>query len=202
MSNYHPFNPEPNNNGKISNRISIPTSQRDDQCYVETRTNTNRNFSDYNVTNYRNQWKCGQKQFNTFNPIYNNQGIRNGNGLDCYVDTSSALLHSQLLSKPVDKLQEMVNEERYYDYFPKTSGMQNITSQGICKKSFVSNQCDILTSTTAAPNPQKGYNPLFDRIGSNTRNFSRRNEVYYKKMKAPLNVMQNIGSHGRYTKLN
>lgn len=187
----------------ISPYIYKQGNQRSDPCYVKTRVNDSRQIANYNLTNYRNQWKCNQKAFNTFNPIYNQQGIHNGTGLDCpqNVRASSDLLHSQLVTKPLDKLQEEINEERYYDYLPKKSGMYNITKGGICDVSFNTNSCNILTSTTVGPNPQRGYNPIFDRVGINTRDFRRKNEYWYKKQKHALNIENTMGSHGRFTKM-
>ena len=163
-----------------------------DPCYARQRTLQNKNESDYKVTNHRDH-QCRKKipDFNTFHYLYDNIGVNDGFVGRCTVEQdNNNLRFGNLTPKPIDRLAESVPFELNYDYV-------NINTKPVTSVDFE-------VSTSLSVKPQKGYNPIFNREGIDTRNYKRKTERYYKfstlqgyKQK----YVKTLGSSGRFTAL-
>lgn len=173
---------------------SIPVLEQssliNDQCYLRQRVLQNKNESNYKVTNHRDH-KCFKKvkDFTTFHWLYNNLGVDDGHVGNCTVEQdNNNLRFGNLTPKPSDRLAESVPVEWKFDYVH------------INTKPITSVHHEV--STTLSVNPQKGYNPIFNREGIDTRNYKRKNERYYK-YSTPAGYhkkyIQTLGSAGRFS---
>ena len=176
---------------------------RNDQCYKLLHMTDNKKKSDYLVTNYRNN-NCKDKFHNTpFSgemSVYNGLGVSNGYVGGCNIIADDNVTRPLIHSKPEDKLQERVTQDRYFIPLPPTQGnVYNIQDNGICNFDTHTNKCGFLTSTTVSSNPQGGYNPVMDRYGVNSRNYNRKDDNHYKFSKV-TDFEKFVGPHGRYTK--
>jgi len=140
-----------------------------DPCYLNTFVKTNKEFSDYNVTNYRGHYKNCDKDFNTSQEVYYRTAISDGHLGACNIDTDSKVTRGTFWSRPVDKLNEQVTSERHMLYLPN--------------KDRHANDNDFLTSTTQSFKPQSQFDPSFDRGGKFTHDYVRRTDQYYRKCK-------------------
>ncbi len=163
-----------------------------DQCYLRQRTLQNKNESDYRVTNHRDH-QCRKKipDFNTFHYLYDHLGVNDGFVGKCTVEQdNNNLRYGNLTPKPIDRLAESVPIELNYDYV-------NIDTVPVTNVRFE-------VSTSLSVKPQKGYNPIFDRQGIDTRHFRRKNERYYKFTtleEYKKKYAKTLGSHGRFSAL-
>lgn len=176
---------------------------RNDQCYKLLHMTDNKTKSDYIITNYRNN-ECKDPfhrgPFSEDMAVYNGLGVSNGYVGGCNILADDDVTRPLIHSKPEDKLQERVTQDRYMIPLPGPQGpVYNIQENGLCSFEIPSNQCGFLTSTTVSSNPQMGYNPVMDRYGINSRNYGRKDDNYYKTAKI-TDFEKYLGPHGRYTK--
>lgn len=154
-------------NDEIYKNTNLPT----DPDFIKTDVAENKQYGDYSVKNYRKaQYTKNPNYVSKVNhTFYDRLGIHDGKGAGRNVDADDMLTRGELTNKPADRLQEKVNEIRYYDYMP------------VERKNFINNE--FLVSTTLSIEPQKGYNPSFEIYGRSTTHFNRKSEQYYKNYK-------------------
>lgn len=175
-----------------------------DMDYKLLEMEDNKNMSDYTIKNYRYN-HCKDKIINGPHErdlgVYNGLSVSNGYVGGCNIVTDTGL-RPQIQSKPVDKLQESVPESLRFKIllplYEKQIHNTNMATTGLCNKSYKDNACDFLTSTSLSVDPQNNFNQSFDRIGSNSRNYQRKDARFYKDGK--YSFSSDIGYHGRYSK--
>lgn len=175
-----------------------------DMDYKLLEMEDNKNMSDYIIKNYRYN-HCKDKiinaPFDSDLKVYNGLSASNGYIGGCNIDTDTSL-RPQIQTKPVDKLQESVPESLRFKIllplYEKQIHPTNMSTTGLCKKSYKENSCDFLTSTSLAVDPQNNFNNTFDRIGSSSRNYLRKDARFYKDNKYVFS--RDINYHGRYSK--
>lgn len=161
-----------------------------DQCYLRQRVLQNKNESDYRVTNHRDhQCRKGVKDFTTFYYLYDNQGVEDGHVGKCTVQQDNLnLRYGNLTPRPIDRLAESVPIEWKYNYLDiNTVPITNVDHE---------------VSTSLSVKPQRGYNPIFNREGIDTRNYKRKTERYYKysqPQKYARQYVKTLGSSGRFS---
>lgn len=181
-----------NYNINKSTPIMEQTSLINDQCYLRQRTLQNKNESNYRITNHRDH-RCKKKlpDFNTFHYLYDNQGVNDGHLGKCTIEQdNNNLRFGNLTPKPIDRLAESVPIEWKYNYV-------NINTKPVTTVDFE-------VSTTLSTQPQKGYNPIFNREGIDTRNFNRKTERYYKYSSPQgynKKYVKTLGTRGRFSTL-
>ena len=150
----------------IPNQLLAKDRTLYDPCYLHTYVNTNKAYSDYKITNYREHYDDCKKDFKTFDDIYYRIGISDGYIGSCNIDVDSKITRGKFYSMPLDKLNDKVTSERHMIYLPNKD-------KNIYHKKF-------LTSTTHSNNPQKLFDPSFDIYGISTSHYKRKNDSFYK----------------------
>lgn len=177
------------NNVIYSDNIVGNSRLKNDNKLLEQDRKDNKKSSDYLLIDFRPYCKNDfvNDTINKKGEIPLNYNVYAGTGINqCDIDNDSEL-RPTFTNKPDDKNTSKLNEKRKYDYISEDtfktndfdSGFSNINPNGICQYSFSDNKCDFLTQTTIGPNPQQGYNPLFDIAGLNTHDLYRKH--YEKK---------------------
>lgn len=137
-----------------------------DPCYLHTYVSTNKAYSDYKITNYRQHYNNCKKDFNNFNDIYYRIGISDGYTGACNIDTDSNITRGKFYSMPLEKLNDKITSERHMIYLPNNY------------KDIYHN--DFLTSTTHSHNPQELFDPSFNIYGVSTSHYKRKQDSFYK----------------------
>jgi len=168
----------------MKNSIFMDNTLTNDPSEISFEKKANRGMADYSLTSF---YKPCQKSINSTNKkdeIANNFGLYTGVGINtCLIDVDTKMSRSDFVNKPADKLSSKLDEGRRFDYLRNYRTGSNVDENGICANSFGKNNCDILTATTIARDPQRNFNPTFDRFGINTRNYKRRPSSLFKKQK-------------------
>ncbi len=153
-----------------------------DDCFLKTQVNTNIEFGNYTVKNYRQHFDNCKKEFNTSHELYLEQGVSDGHVGACTIDDSSKITRGIFWSLPIDKLNTYVDHERHMLFLPNQD--KHI------------NDVDFFTSTTQPKNPQTEFNPSFEIYGRPTDNYKRKSDKYYKKCKN-FDDCNKMSIHGR-----
>jgi len=157
---------------RIQNKILAQDRTINDKCYLKTYVRTNKEESQYKVTNHRAHFDQCKLPFKTSHPLYENIGIDDGHVGQCTVNQDSELTRGMnFWSKPLDKLNDKVTSERHMIYLPPTKKV-------IKQDSF---QDRFLISTSQSHNPQANFDPSFEIYGVYTRDYKRKNDKYYRK---------------------
>lgn len=138
---------------------------QNDKDYIESDKKMFDNYSMYQNTNHRYKKNIDYKS--KVEEIYDFQGISDGYGPGKNINFDDELTRGNFHTKPLDKLAETVNYNRYV--YPNLQKCSNIND-----KTF-------LISTTQSCNPQVNYNAVFEIYGSSDRNYNRKSEKFYKK---------------------
>lgn len=187
MSNY-------NDSHLVSQHINQIAREKNDTCFVNQYQKQSKNNMDWRLYNTR-ETPCEKKIFKTSHPLYLQHNISPGHVNNCKVNIDSNLTRGQLSFKPVDNLAESVDKSfAFYDLPKSNSNHFNV------QQSFQDNNLFMKLATTVPEHPQFHLNASFSRIGVSTRDYSRKNSLYYKNLKKPLNINKTVGSHGRYSK--
>ena len=190
MTNY-------NNSRNVSKHISQITREKNDNCFVNQYVNQSRKNMEIQMYPYRDH-PCDKVLFQTSHPLYLHHNISPGHVNNCKVNTDSKLTRSQLTFKPVDNLAESVNKEFAFYHLTKSNANNIAVNQN-----YRHNNASMTLATTVPEHPQYHINPNFDRIGVSTRDYSRKNSLYYKNAGVnnhKLNIQKTVGPHGRWSK--
>lgn len=144
-----------------------------DNRYVKLDTNDNAHSSKLQLENYRQQQYTNNPNF-LFqkDQYYDLQGINDGYGIPQQrIDTDSELRQSNMVSKPIDKLNTKVTYIRRAGFLPANEST-------IFHDKF-------LVSSTLSQNPQVGYNPNFEIYGQTARDYGRLPSEFYRKFQNP-----------------
>lgn len=171
---------------------------RNDKCYKLLHMQDNEQISNYKITNYRND-NCSNPihngPFDKDLSIYNGLNVNNGYTGGCNIMTDDELTRGLQVSRPEDKLMGRIEEqERYMIPLPNS-----YNPAGFCTDTITNNMCPIITKAEISGRPQMGFDPMFNRIGINARNYQRKDAAFYKE-KTNYNFMNDVGERGRYTK--
>ena len=108
--------------------------------------------------------------FPQYHKLYDIQGIDEGQGPGMNPNLDSALRHSNMVNLPDDRLTEKVTFVRYVDFLP-----DYVLNPEYAHDRF-------LVSTTIPIDPQRRFNPEFDRYGVNCRHYNRLTDEYFRQM--------------------
>jgi len=150
----------------VKNKNIFSTSDlQNDRDYKNVDNEMNKKYLSYQNKNHRYRENVDYKS--KVNEIYNFQGISDGKGPGKNILADDNLTRGNFHVKPLDKLAESLDYERYtYPNLQKCSDFN--------EKSF-------LISTSQSCNPQKKYNPIFEIQGISDRNYNRKSDNFYKK---------------------
>jgi hypothetical protein len=182
-----------NNSNQVSQHISQITREKNDSCFVDQYIRQNKKNMKWNIYNTR-EAPCDKKVFKTFDNYYLHQGVSPGYVNNCKVNTDSKLRQGQLTQRPVDNLAESVDKSLPFYYLAKTN-----SNKTALLPNYRDNNASMLVSTTVSEHPQFHLNPNFDRIGVSTRDYDRKNSLYYKNQKGPLPAEKTAGQYGRWS---
>jgi len=140
-----------------------------DNKYVKLDTQDNSHSSRLQLENYRQQeYTQNPEYLFKKDQVYDLQGIEDGYGIPKQrIDIDSELRQSNMVPKPIDKLNTKVTYIRRAGFLPKNEA-------SIQHNKF-------LVSTTLSQNPQVNYNPSFAIYGQTTRDFARLPSDFYRQ---------------------
>lgn len=144
-----------------------------DPGYINLDTKDNQKINQWQMKNFRTieYTKNPHYWFPEHHTFYDLQGIDEGQGAGMNPDLDSNLTRGNWVNLPDDRLQEKVTFIRYIDYYPPMV---------FHPTEFDNNR--FFVSTSISDDPQRNFNPEFDRYGVCTRHFNRFSDEYWRKL--------------------
>lgn len=160
----------------VDNLIQLHTRSNMDPNYVILDTLDNKKASNWQTSNYRTleYTKNPNYRFPQYHKLYDLQNITEGLGPGMNPDLDSDLTHGNIVNLPNDRLSEHITFVRYADFLP------------VCQVPEF-NQNAFLVSTSTSVDPQRRFNPEFNRYGVNTRNYNRFSDEHYRTIAGKTN---------------
>jgi hypothetical protein len=151
----------------INEAYELSTQSKYKNKYAIEETKQSKLESDYRVTNHRTtEYTKNPNYMFKKDELYDLQGIDDGKGPGKNILVDDKLTRGNWEPRPDDKLNEKVTFIRYVDFLPEKD--KNIDHD------------QFLVSTSLPKKPQTQFCPQFDKYGINTRNYQRKQDLYFK----------------------